>query len=77
MLEREVKIGGIYKHFKGHIYEVVCIAKDSESLNDKVIYENIDTKERWVRDKEEFLSEVDHDKYPDVSQKYRFEYMKK
>ena len=73
MLEREVKIGGLYRHFKGHVYEVIAIAKDSENLKDKVIYKNIDTNELWVRDKEEFLSFVDKKKYPNVEQKYRFE----
>ena len=73
MLEREVKINGIYKHFKGHIYKVIGIAKDSETLEEKVVYQNIDTLELWIRDKQDFLSEVDKNKYPDVEQEYRFE----
>ena len=77
MLEREVKVGSYYRHFKGSIHKVICIAKDSETLEDKVVYTHEDTKEVWVRDKREFLSEVDHNKYPDVSQKYRFEEIKK
>ena len=31
----------------------------------------------WTRDKEEFLSPVDKDKYPNVTQKYRFEEIEK
>lgn len=73
MLEREVKIGGIYKHFKGSIHKVICIAKDSETLEEKVIYTHEDTNEIWVRGKDEFLSKVDRDKYPEVRQEYRFE----
>jgi hypothetical protein len=73
MLEREVKVGGIYRHFKGTFHKVICIAKDSETLEDKVVYTHEDTCEFWVRDMEEFLSEVDHKKYPDIKQKYRFE----
>ena len=34
MLERKIKIGGIYKHFKGHSYKVIGIAKDSKDLKD-------------------------------------------
>lgn len=73
MLEREVKIGGIYKHFKGSIHKVICVAKDSETLEEKVIYTHEDTGEVWVRGKDEFLSKVDRDKYPEVRQEYRFE----
>lgn len=73
MLVREVEVGTFYKYFKGHIYKVICIAKDSESLEEKVVYMNNDSKEIWIRDKINFLSEVDHKKYPDIRQKYRFE----
>ena len=73
MLEREVKINGLYKHFKGTYHKVICIAKDSEDKTEKVVYTHEDTGEIWVRDKIMFLSEVDHDKYPEVLQKYRFE----
>lgn len=68
---REIKINGIYKHFKGMNVKVLMLAKDSEDLRELVVYEH--DGEIWVRDKEEFLSEVDHKKYPDVVQKYRFE----
>ncbi len=73
MLEREVKVGGTYRHFKGTFHMVICVAKDSETLEEKVVYNHVDTGEIWVRDKRKFLSEVDHQKYPNVDQKYRFE----
>ena len=73
MLENVIKVNGLYKHFKGTLHKVICIAKDSEDLTEKVVYTHEDTGEIWVRDKEMFLSEVDHTKYPDISQKYRFE----
>ena len=71
---REVKINGIYKHFKGGCCIVLDIAKHSETLEDCVIYRKLNgSNELWVRPVEMFLSEVDHDKYPEVEQKYRFE----
>ena len=73
MLERKIKINGLYKHFKGTIHKVICIAKDSEDLTEKVVYTHEDTNEIWVRDKKEFLSKVDKNKYPNVEQVYRFE----
>lgn len=73
MLERKIKIGGIYKHFKGHIYKIIGIAKDSEDLKEKVVYQNTETGELWLRDEEEFLSPVDKEKYPNIEQIYRFE----
>lgn len=70
---QELIIGGIYKHFKGHVYKVLCVGKDADNLTEKVVYQNIETNDIWIRDKEEFLSFVDKEKYPNVEQKYRFE----
>ena len=72
-MTRKIKVNSLYKHFKGHIYKVIAIAKDSEDLSLKVVYENVETKEIWIRNYNEFISLVDKTKYPEVSQKYRFE----
>ena len=77
MSVRKIKTGGIYKHFKGHVYEVIGIAKDSDTLNEKIVYKNVETGELWLRDEDEFLSKVDKNKYPDIEQIYRFELIEK
>ena len=71
---RELKINGIYRHFKGNLYQIIDVAMDSETLEEFVIYKRVDgDTSLWIRKKEMFLSVVDHNKYPDVEQKYRFE----
>ena len=70
----ELKINRIYKHFKGDYYLVEGIAKDSETKEEMVLYRRLyEDGGLRVRPKEMFLSEVDHEKYPNVKQKYRFE----
>lgn len=76
---REIFIGKTYRHFKGNLYKVLDIVNDSESNNDAeykkiVIYEALYGEHlHWARPYEMFASEVDHEKYPDIEQKYRFE----
>ncbi len=67
-------INGIYKHFKGNYYIVEDIGYDSETLEECVIYRALyEDNKLYIRPKDMFLSEVDHEKYPDIKQKYRFQ----
>lgn len=71
----DIVIGGVYRHFKGKIVKVMTVARDTEFGQLNVIYYEPEVEDGgvWSRPIDMFLSDVDHDKYPDVQQKKRFE----
>jgi len=65
--------GEIYKHFKGNIYEVLAIAKHTETSELMVVYQEVEGNAVYVRPLVMFAGKVDKEKYPEVEQVYRFE----
>lgn len=67
----EIKIGK-YRHYKGKEYEVIGVAKHSETLEEMVVYRALyGVGELWVRPKEKFLETV----LVDNKEVLRFEYL--
>lgn len=60
----QLKLGGLYKHYKGKMYKVHQIVRHSESLEELVVYETLyDTPygNWWVRPLEMFTEKVQVD----------------
>ena len=72
----EVKIGKVYRHFKGNYYFVENVALDSENKERVVIYKAIydrDDSQIWVRKEKMFLEEIPERPDNITGQKHRFE----
>ena len=76
----EVKIGRVYRHFKGNYYFVEDIAYDSETKERMVIYkplyEREDGRKIWVRPEKMFLEKIPERPDNITGQKVRFELVK-
>lgn len=74
---RDFKIKGIYKHFKGKMYLLEDVAIENDTGRKYAVYRGLyGDAQLFIRSLDDFLSEVDHQKYPDTEQKYRFELLK-
>ncbi len=85
-MENRFSPGDIVRHFKRellpdeeragnkYLYEIIGVARHSETMEEMMVYKPLyGDGGMYVRPLEMFLGEVDHEKYPDVKQKYRFE----
>ena len=86
MNDRNFKPGDIVRHFKRetlneeelrankYLYEIVGVAVHSETREEMMVYRALyDEGGMYVRPLQMFMEEVDHVKYPEIKQKYRFE----
>lgn len=76
----QIKIGKVYRHFKGNYYFVEDVAYDSEKKERMVVYKPLynreDNRQLWVRPEKMFLEEIPERPDNITGQKLRFELVK-
>ena len=72
----DVKVGKVYRHFKGNLYIVEGIATNSETLEKMVVYRALyGDCALYVKEYDNFVEKLDKNRYPHISQEYRFKHV--
>ena len=58
---QEISIGKKYRHYKGNLYEIIALAKHSETLDEMIIYKSLKDGAVWARPKSMWNDVVDSD----------------
>lgn len=73
-----LQVGDIVQHFKGGIYEIISLdALHTETEEQLAVYKSCETGKVFCRPLEMFLGKVDKEKYPNATQGYRLELIRR
>lgn len=56
---QEITVGKTYRHYKGNIYKIIAIGKNSENLEEMIVYESIKDGQIWIRPKSMWNNTID------------------
>lgn len=46
---QKIEVGKTYKHYKGNIYKIIALGKNSENLEEMVVYQSVKNNQIWIR----------------------------
>ena len=57
---QKIIVGKLYKHYKGNIYKIIAIGKNSENLEEMIVYESTKDGQIWIRPKSMWNETIDN-----------------
>lgn len=76
MPQGDPRPGEKYLHFKNKLYQIIALAQHADTDEKFIVYQALyGTFETYVKPYAMFVSPVDREKYPDVKQKYCFQWV--